>query len=282
MTLNSQARQHERRVVRAAINAICLHWELTVTEVRFPEDEVPRPDRPLDAMVITNVEAIALEHTLHQSFPEQVSQSFWFRPVKALCDELDGELPGPGRYELSVRAEDLQGQGNVDFDPLREWIRTTAPKLTAGRSLHGATNVASAGPPEVPFPVSLLRTEQWEGVPEGALSLRWPIDFDQLPDARVEQMVSTLNRKLPKLEEHRPPGGRTVLVLENQDIQLVNPDIVTESIRQALSLTTLTVPDAIVMVNVIGGSAGLSWLKDGWSWHPHLTGMYWIPIELEF
>ncbi len=280
MVLDPQARHHERFIVRGAIDVICAHWALTVAEIRFPEDEIPPPERPLDAVVSTNLEAIAVEHTLHQSFPEQVAQSFWFRPVQELCDELDGKLPGPGRYQLSVRAEDLQGQSNVNLNPLRDWIRATAPRLTAGRSLSGATNVAAAGPPTVPFPVSLLRTERWEGLQEGTLSLRWPINFDQLPDARVEQMVSTLKRKLPKLEEHRPPGGHTVLILENRDIQLVNPDIVTQSIQQALRLVTLTAPDAIVLVNVIGETTGLSWLKDRSSWHPQLTDMYWVPMNL--
>jgi hypothetical protein len=279
MTGLSQARAHERRIVRAVTQSVCAHWQVSIVEVRFPEDEVPTPERPLDAVVYTDGATIAVEHTLHQTFPDQVQQALRFAPLMELCRGLSGQLPGPGRYELSVSASELQGHRDVDLNSLSAWIRTAAPTLTPGRTWHGATNVLRAGPPTLPFSVSLLRTEQWEGVPEGTLHLRWPIDFEALSTARLRQMGSSLQRKLPKLEEHRAPGGLTLLIFENQDIQLVNADIVADSIRSVLSdQPDLAVPDAIVMANVFGGSEALTWLKDHEIWHPHLKNLYWVPL----
>ena len=259
---------HEREVVVDVVRTVCSGWGLVVHNVEYPEDWRPQPERPLDALVLTSGASIAVEHTLHQSFPEQIGQIRWYQGVMELASRMSGTLPRPGRYELSVSSDALRGQQRANLDSIERWIRETAPTLTAGRTLWGPTNVANATPPEVPFPVQLLRTEHWEGVPSGDLSVRWPFDMTVLPLLSVEEMERALRKKLPKLEEHRPLGGITLLVLENQDIQLVNIDNVAGSIRAALAAAPeLPIPDAIVMVNVCGAPIGLQWLKDHDVWH---------------
>lgn len=265
---------HERNVVIDVVHAVCQVWGLEVLDVTFPEDEKPRPRRPLDGVVFTTGPTIAIEHTLHQSFAKQREQAGWFGPVLAMADRISGTLPGPGTYTLSVRSTVLRGHHKTDLTMLESWIRVTAPTLTPGRRF-GPTNVAHGVPPAVPFPVSLLRTEHFDGVPEGRLDVRWPFDLEELPTKSREQMVTSLRAKLPKLDEHRPKGGVTLLILENQDIQLVNPDNVYEAVRAALTdASELVVPDAIVVANIIGGEQGLSWVKDGDRWHPELN-RYW-------
>ncbi len=91
-------------------------------------------------------------------------------------------------------------------------------------------------------------------------------------------MVRTLERKLPKLELRRPVDGLTVLLLENQDLQLVNPDNVTNALRSALDQCPhLTEPNYILMINVIGNERGISWIKDPSGWQA-LERWYWVPI----
>lgn len=88
---------------------------------------------------------------------------------------------------------------------------------------------------------------------DGELSLRWAFNLDELADLNVTEMTRVLDRKLPKLEHRRPAGGLTVLLLEKQDIQLVNPDNVTDAVRSALGQSPQFVaPDYILMINVIG------------------------------
>jgi hypothetical protein len=103
--------------------------------------------------------------------------------------------------------------------------------------------------------------------------------MEALPDERLVEMRRSLRRKLPKLEEHRRPDGRTMLVFENQDIQLVNAFIVVDAISAALQLETdLPAPDVIVMANVFGEAEALTWLKDGDVWHPDFDGLYWVEL----
>src|SRR5207253_3191603 len=132
-------------------------------------------------------------------------------------------LPAPGQYELGIDGAELRGKGSVDLSALETWIRAQAPRLTPGRTMRG-TNVSEGGPPELPFPVRLLRTQPAEGMTDGVLRITWPMDMNALPTRNVEEMKRALERKLPKLEKHRPANGLTLLVLENRDIQLVNPD----------------------------------------------------------
>lgn len=266
-------------MLAAVAEEICRHWSLRIIELTFPERLVPAPDNALDGIVQTDGPTLAVEHTMLQSFPNQIDHSFRFQPLQVLCETLSGHLPGPGRYELSVDPAQLEGHARADLGALGTWIEATAPILTPGRT-STPSNVATAGPPVLPFTVTLLRTEGFEGVPDGTLQLRWPIDFEQLASARLDQMASTLQAKLPKLEDQRPPNGRTILILENRDIQLVNAHVVTDSVRGALDRTGLQPPDAVVVAHYIGDTAGATWIKDRDRWHPELTDLHWRPLTL--
>jgi hypothetical protein len=275
----SDKRQHEREVVSDTARTVCGRLGLTVVEIQFPEDDLPPRDGEIDGLVLTTGPSVAIEHTLHQSFENQVTQGYWFQRVSERAERISGTLPGPGRYILNVRAEVLEGQRNADLDLLEKWIRDTAPELSEHRG-YGSTpmNVAAAVPPDVPFPLQLMRSPHSEGVADGDLRVGWPFDMDVLPTRNIDEMSRLLRRKLPKLEEHRPDGGLTMLLLENQDIQLVNPDNVSTALRSALDANQdLTIPDIIVMINVIGDERGISWFKDRDGWH-QMSDWYWVAI----
>ena len=271
---------HERDVIGKVVRSVCARWGHEVGEVHYPEDEVPVPDQPVDAIFATSGPRISVEHTLYQSFSNQIEQARWFGPIVALAETISGSLPGPGRYELGVSGGDLEGHHKTDLAALEAWVRTTAPTLTPGRRSSGPTNVAHGGPPELPFPVLLLKTEPWEGRPPGTLDVRWSIRSDELEGDRREEIRRSLRRKLPKLSASRQADGITVLLLENQDMQLVNSDDVARGLRAVLAEEPhLPVPDVIVMAHLIGGSEGLAWLKEFGAWHPHLDdGLYWVAL----
>lgn len=132
---------------------------------------------------------------------------------------------------------------------------------------HG-DNVAHALTPAVPFPDTLLRTALSSRLPDGTLIIAWPIDLAGMPTLNADEMKRTLGRKLPKLDEHQPPGGRTLLVLENRDVQLPNHDTITDAIQTALAGNPdLPSPDAIVVIDELGPERTLTFVKDGDRWY---------------
>lgn len=269
-----------RPIVRMAAVAICKQWDLELVSLSYPEDAKPIPDHPVDGVAATDGPVIVIEHTLHQSFPDQVTQRRWFAPLGELVARISGTLPGPGRYELGVDAEALKRQQAADFARIEAWVWERAPNLTAGRTIHGPTNVATGCRPDLPFRVRLVRHPPAEGVPDGFMLLRWSIDLDDLPDRHTERMRATLRNKLPKLHQHVPRDGRTVLILENDDIELVNDDNVTTAIKAALTQEPdLEPPGAIVVVHTIGKPWGMTWIKDHDEWYPDIETRGYVRLD---
>jgi len=273
--------EHEREIVRLGVEAVCRQWGYSLEGLTFPEDLVPRPIRPLDGIATTSGPMIAVEHTLHQSFTDEMTTVARFGPLMELAESMSGSLPGPGRYQLNVTADGLGGQKRADLAKIESWIRLVAPTLTTSPDLLRPNNVASAGQPELPFPVQLIRFECSEEL-DGRVGIASSIDLAALPERNVEEMRRALERKLPKLEEHRPPGeSRTLLIFENRDIQLPNPFTIASAVHTALDeLTTFPPPDAIVVVHAIGDERGLTWVKDGGVPYQEVRDRRYVPLPI--
>lgn len=256
--------------MRSIAGVVCRQWGLELVAVDFPEDWKPTPKRPLDGLVITTGPAIAVEHTLYLSYPGQIQDGVRvMQKLGDLIERVSGTLPAPGQYNLGVAINAVAGHGKTDLAPLEAWIRAVAPTLTLGRGFRGPTHIACGQPPVVPFAVDLSRWEKFEDQADGALSLRRPIDLEKLPSMNLEQTRIAVAKKLPKLEEHRPANGRTLLIFEEPGIELVNTDSATKSIRAALDeRPDLPRPDAVVLAYTVGPCA--MWIKDGSRWHPDL------------
>lgn len=261
-------RAHEREIVTAAARSVCAAWGIEYRGIDFPEDWKPQPERPIDGLVSTSGPTIKVEHTEHQSFPQEITQSKWFEPLIEMVQRISGTLPGPGRYTLHVEGAALEGHKGTNLEGLEQWIRRAVPNLTIGRRSVTATNVASATTPDVPFPVTLLRAASSSRHPDGELTVRWSVDVTAMPALNLDEMRRALGNKLPKLDEHQPKGGCTLLVLENRDLQLPSHDTITDAIRAALAeQPDLPLPDAIVVVDEIGTDRTLTFIKDSDRWY---------------
>lgn len=256
----------------ATLDAACNLWGLTVIKVDFPEDARPLlPARPVDAIATTTDGTVVVEHTIFESFSEQITDGERLvRKLDRFVRDISGTLPGPGRYELGVESGAIAGHSQTDLAPLEAWIRRETPKRRATQHWPWRGHVARAEPPEVPFPVSLMVFEASERRPAGSLDLRREIDLDELPALQAEQTGRVLARKLPKLEEHRPRHGRTLLIFEQPDTQLVNTGSATRAIHSALAAdVVIPEPDAIVLVYTFD-RWGLDWIKDSDGWFSRL------------
>jgi hypothetical protein len=108
------------------------------------------------------------------------------------------------------------------------WVKATAPSVQKsllayrGHSIGPVDNV-----PGIPFPVTLYRFET-------PISLRQHFQIKHVvmggEQARIDRIKRAIDDKFPKLHGwKRNHGARTVLVLEDTDIQLTSHSIVTDT-----------------------------------------------------
>ncbi len=264
------AREYEHEVVERSARALAkkLGGELQ-GPMRWPEEEHPVPEHPVDGVAMTSIGAITLEHTYLESFEGELQDNRRAGELLGeLVEELSGTLATPGHYVLDVAVGAVEGHRNADLDRLKTWIRTNAGGLGLGGSgSRQPWHYVQGRRPELPFDVTLYR---FVGDFDPQLRLGRPIVFDELGQARELRAGVALDRKLPKLEDGRRPGGITALVFETNDVQLVNIASVTEALVQAASRRPdLPLPDVIMLIRTSANEPWyLEWPKLADAWYP--------------
>jgi hypothetical protein len=110
-------------------------------------------------------------------------------------------------------------------------------------------SIQKVRPPGVPGDVQLDRFQSI--VPPGGFQIRHSIADADLEPIREARIRTACQKKLPKLEVWRQQeGARTVLVLEDNDIQLTNPARVFDALA-ALRQDFNNWPDEIYLVSTI-------------------------------
>jgi hypothetical protein len=100
--------------------------------------------------------------------------------------------------------------------------------------------------PDVPFPVTLHRTTT-EGFP-ARFTIRHMVEANDEAE-RVQRIREACQRKYPKPARwKRDHGARTVLVLEENDIQLTNQQIVADALLE-VERTMPDRPDEVYLVS---------------------------------
>ena len=175
----------------------------------------------------------ALEHTGIEPFKGHVQMDAeadqLFKPI---TDALNNTLGTAAVFELMIPANALQGRKMPEVRGIQreliDWVKATAPTVPARR--YGDYKKTSVGPatvPGVPFPVSLYRFEPALAPGHHFQLTHLVRNADQLRKDRIREAVE---RKFPKLAAwKRDESARTILVLEDNDIQLTNQSIVTET-----------------------------------------------------
>jgi hypothetical protein len=108
-----------------------------------------------------------------------------------------------------------------------EWARVTAPTLPARRYADYRGTMMTAQPSGVPFSISLVRFDGIPGMP-GRIQLKHLTRGSDEPRALREQRAC--DKKFPKLAMWKQSdNARTILVFEDNDVQLTNASIVAET-----------------------------------------------------
>jgi hypothetical protein len=221
-------------------------------DVRSPELE--RHAAPIELTCLIGGRLYAFEHTGIEPFAGHVrleaNAETHIRPIERM---LAGTIPQSEQYELHIPAKAMQGMGRRDISRVHEiivtWVRQVAPSLPIAPLGRYITPVNRVSLPGVPFQITLHRCETG-GYP-GSFRVIHMVGFD-LEEARSIRVQEACERKFPKLAVWKQNyGARTVLILEDNDIQLTNP----QHVHEALVLAERAVPnrpDEIYLVMTCG------------------------------
>jgi hypothetical protein len=197
----------------------------------------------------------ALEHTGIEPFDgfmaHQNRASSLFRPLQeaaaaslgtTLADGVVVEMHLPIDAFLDRKMPEVRAIQTA----LLAWITVTAPTLPARRYADYRGTLVTAQPAGVPFQVSLVRFDGVGGM-KGLFQLKHLTRDTETP--RLERIARACERKFPKLARWtQSEGARTVLVFEDNDVQLTNVSIVAEAYLP-IAYARADAPDETYMVS---------------------------------
>ena len=230
--------------------------------MRSPEDE--NHTDPVELVWKLGSQLFALEHTGIEPFEGHVQleaeAKLHLDPIKAA---LAGALP-PGVVELHLPAKAMQGLKKSVIRAIQraiaDWVRATAPKLAIRRYSDYIGDIGPVSVPGVPFKLRLLRFETM-GFPD-RLQIVHSVTEDR-GKARTDRIRRACEKKFPKLAAWKGrEGAKTILVLEDNDVQLTNQVVVSETFLP-IALGRPDRPDETYMI--------ASCMNPWWAW-PILVG----------
>lgn len=195
---------------------------------------------PIEYVCSIGSRLYAFEHTGIEPFPRQIEMQERHRKFfQAVIDHFTGTLSADECFQLRVPVDAASRVKNSRIiatvqKTLIEWIGRTAltlPIADYGRYVLPIDKVALPG---VPFEVSLHRMKAL-GPMRGRFDVAALVPNEvELEAARRERLDEACAKKFGKLATWKAAcGARTVLILEEADIQLTNDQVVAEALDQA-------------------------------------------------
>lgn len=209
---------------------------------------------PVEFVLDIGTQKYAVEHTGIEPFAGHIHMSAQaITHVEPIVAAITGRLPTSDHYELQIPAGAmrlLRGKAlGVVQTALADFVIATAPSLPLAQPGRYVTPVVKHSVPGVPFPVMLHRVTTLGIKPP--FSVTHVVDGATLETQREERVREACERKFPKLAAWgRKANARTVLVLEDNDIQLTNPELVWAALEKA-EATLVERPDEVWLVMTI-------------------------------
>jgi hypothetical protein len=222
---------NEGKVCEAIVQRLEQRLKAPRMDLRWPENE--QHPFPVEIAFTIAGQLFALEHTGIEPFNGHVQMDAEAdRLFKPISDALNNALGTAAVFELMIPANALRGRKMPEVRGIQQeliaWVKKNASSVPA--QLYGDYKKTSLGPvtvPGVPFPISLYRFEP-ALVPGHHFQLTHLLrNGEQLRHDRIRESVE---KKFPKLAAwKRDHKARTILVLEDNDIQLTNQAVVSET-----------------------------------------------------
>jgi hypothetical protein len=217
-----------------ACDAVLQHLErrdgAARTAMRFPDREGHAA--PVELVCTIGDRLYAIEHTGIEPFDGHMrANAEDERLIQPIVAGVLGRLPPEEEFELQIPAGAMEGlRGRVVADVQRlliDWIVGSAPSLWIPPRNRKDAQVQPTHIPGVPFAVKLYRLES--RIFRGKLNVVHVVS--DVESRRLERVKLALKKKMPKLAIwKKDAGARTVLVLEENDIQLTNCHVVTDAV----------------------------------------------------
>ncbi len=237
-------------------------------EIRAVPEQVDRTNPAVEPITSDAVGTLAIEHTLIEPYPGQIQDSHQVRPyAETLPMMLAGRLPAGSRFDLNLDIRVVNGikPTHENLVAIAEWAVANAPLLEDGRSGIGGRHMVKDGPPNTPFPISLVRWSRdvEDVLPEVSIGWWRPPDVEE---RRRERLVVSLRKKLPKIAAAEAEGHQGVLVIESDDIQLSNSIDIRVALLAAAAEVEDPLPSWIVCWEQVAESAFVSTLRSDGEW----------------
>jgi hypothetical protein len=258
-------RYNEGKACDAVIRVLEAREGKSRDNVRLPEKECHAA--PIEFACNIGDRLFVLEHTGIEPFPGHMQMEAeadrLFAPIGTL---LAGKLPPDDTFELGIPVNALHGLKKKGLAQIQTaliaWVESTAPTVPVAPYARYLRSIQKVQPPGVPFEVRLDRFQSI--VQPGRFQIKHSIADEDLEPARGTRIRVACEKKFPKLEAwHQDALARTVLVLEDNDIQLTNPQCVFDTLA-ALRHDCTNWPDEIYLVSTI--------IKNPWYVHALQVG----------
>jgi hypothetical protein len=169
-----------------------------------------------------------------------------FRPLE---DRLAPAIPNSEYVELHMplkATEGLRGKALATVQcALAEYVLTIAPTLPTASEGRYADEIHRAQPPGVPFEITMHKSlRSWHALPF-AIVQTLSGDREVMRRSRLERACK---KKYPKLAAWQSKGARTVMVLEDNDVQVSNEELVADALLCAEKNSSVSPPDEVYLV----------------------------------
>jgi hypothetical protein len=220
-----------------ACDAVLRHLErragVARTAMRFPDKE--GHPAPVELVCAIGDQLYAIEHTGIEPFEGHIrGNAEDERLIQPIVAGVVGRLPPEEEFELQIPAGAMEGLRGRDVATVQrlliDWIVGSAPSLWIPPRGRKDTRIQPTHIPGVPFAVKLHRLES--RIFRGKLQVVHVVA--DVENRRLERVSIALKKKMPKLAIWKTDAGaRTVLVLEENDIQLTNCHVVTDAVLKS-------------------------------------------------
>ncbi len=201
--------------------------------MRFPDKE--GHPAPVELVCTIGDQLYAVEHTGIEPFEGHMrGNAEDDRLIQPIVAGVAGRLPPEEEFQLQIPAGAMEGFRAREVATIQrlliDWIIGSAPNLWIPPRGRKDTRVQPTHIPGIPFAVKLYRLES--RIFRGELQVVHVVS--DVENRRFERVTVALKRKMPKLAAwKRDAGARTVLVLEENDIQLTNCHVVTDAVLKS-------------------------------------------------
>jgi hypothetical protein len=246
------------------------------------------PDARVEMTFWLGNQLFAIEHTGIEPFDgfmeHQNRAPTLFEPLVAAVTSKLGAILTPGTvFEMHLPIDGFVGRKMPEVlavhSALANWAQTTALTLPPRKYADYRGTLLTARPPGVPFSVSFVR---FDGIPSmpGRFQLKHTTGSSEEP--RSLRVQRACEKKFPKLDVwKRLDGARTILVLEDNDLQTTNVDNVADAYLP-IAKARPDAPDETYMVSTFA-SPWCVWplLLDGRTYVDLANGDFYIRFAMD-